>query len=125
MSGQACLVIIRGNKTQANARSLATEQIVEAMTPAQMDAAVAGLRAVAEDLADIARIKITWQQHATNQPEANLLSASRFAIAAAATVCDLTYEFLPDAMQQQASDRMQSFNDGSDALLEQILLNPA
>lgn len=121
ISGNACLIIIRGNRTQANARSLATETIIEAMTPSQKSTASMMMRGVANSLADIISIKIRFPPA---QPEPDILTSSRFAIASAASVCDLAYEFLTVPQQKAATDIMQQFNDASDALLAQIVANP-
>lgn len=120
MGGTVCLIIIRGNRTQANARSLATSEIIEAMTPEQQGTAARMMRGIATVLSSLIDVHLRFPPAA---PEPDILVTSRFAIASAASVCDLAYEFLTPVQQQQATDFMQQFNDASDQLLAAIAAN--
>lgn len=121
MGGTVCLIIIRGNRTQANSRSLATSEIIEAATPDQKLTAARMMRGVASALSSLIDVHLRFPPAA---PEPDILVSSRFAIASAASVCDLAYEFLSPGQQQQATDIMQRFNDASDLLLAAIVANP-
>jgi hypothetical protein len=121
VGGTVCLIIIRGNKTQANARSLATEQIIEAASPQQVSTGIILMEDVAEKLSAINHLKL--QFHDTSAEEQSLLVATRFTIAAAAAVCDAAYEFLEPDEQDLATNLMQDFNEATDALLLDIVAN--
>jgi hypothetical protein len=71
---------------------------------------------------EILGLKARWQPPLTG--EMDVLETSRFAIASAASLCDLAYEFLSAKEQQQATDLMRTFNDATDSLLLQIVANP-
>lgn len=121
MGGAVCLVIIRGNKTQANSRSLATDEIIEAATPEQQMTAARMMRGIASALSSLIDVHLRFPPAA---PEPDILVTSRYAIASASSVCDLAYEFLTPAQKQEATNLMQQFNDASDQLLAAIAANP-
>ena len=122
MSGQACLIIIRGNKSQANATSASTEQIVDAMTPVQMASMINLLDGFISSAEPLLGVSVKFKG-GTEPAEEALIKSSRFVVAAAASICEISYEFLTPAEQQAATEFMDAFNVASDTLLAQIAAN--
>jgi hypothetical protein len=119
MSGTACSIIINGNKSQANAMSLATEQILAAASSAQKASAntlLTGFVVQGETLLGI-RVRPTRDEY---NPDVVITINANLVVGLARTICAIGYDNFTPAQQQHATDFMAAFNGTTDTLLAEI-----